>query len=99
MSLEDAHQRLAEAIIEDCSTTLNDDYNFYRRKQSDGCNCYTVLHKGARTKPEDAEEVLVVIETLLRQKRCKHRWTRSHIDEAIWVLIDAKAAAAEEAKQ
>ena len=94
MSLQEALQTLATAIVADCSETLNDDYNFYRRRQNDGCNCYSLLHAATKASAATAENLLMQIEKATAVKKCRHRWTRSRIDEAVWVLIDAKAATA-----
>jgi hypothetical protein len=84
-------EKLREAILLDCEETLHNRKNKFSKGEECGChNNLHVLLRVLKEKPEETEFWFNTLEIHLRDKMCKHIWSRERMNEAAWEYIDSK---------
>lgn len=84
-------EKLREAILLDCEETLHNRKNKFIKGEE--CCCYNNLHvllRVLKEKPEETEFWFNNLEIHLRDKQCKHVWSKERMNEAAWEYIDSK---------
>lgn len=94
-------EELRCAIITDCKESLENPKNgFSEASQSDECACYNNLNVLVRVldephgsrEPRWVESWFRSLEHHILNKRCKHVWTKTRMNEAAWRVADTKRA-------
>jgi hypothetical protein len=85
---------LRKAIIADCEETLANPKNaFTAASEKDACACYNNLKAVLRVLKTDRSKVehwFSNVERHVLDKRCKHVWAKSRMDEAAWSIAEAR---------
>ena len=91
-------EELRLAILEDCKESLENPKNGFSEASSvDECACYNnlqvLLHVLNEEKYKEAKWVLEWFRNLehhILNKRCKHLWTKTKMNDVAWRIAEAK---------
>ena len=89
---------LRHAIIEDCKESLTNPKNgFSEASRVDECACFNNLNVLVRVLKEKhynedkwVESWFQSLEHHILNKRCKHLWTKTRMNEAVWKIVEAR---------